>query len=683
MPRARPAARKAIHEDLGKVASSWADLEGPLLRYCLRRGVSHWLAASAPMEARRLLVDFAGLVARMSLEGPAGAQALADDVTATLRSLPADEQPSYSPWDRFFRDRVHLLRRDEAWPAERTLLQLAVEHADDSPVSRAAEAWSVAHPSGEPWLWRLHRPRRIPTSPCVRVYEAGHALQAEPVELIMAAVTPSGQVFARDTDDGLWWWNTHTGELAGHAPTAEQATEALPVGLLDEPEFSPWSGEGEGRVALPQGGSIRWAWLDLTIELGDGREVAHPGAHTNNMIGAMALDAHRAITWAWDGVIRVWSTDDGGALGELRGHTMGVWGCRSLADGQLLSWSQDSAVRLWDPGRATTVEAGEGHRGQVHAAAPLDPERLLTWGDDGRFLMWSAATGDLLGEPCEAVEALMGAEVLTGGRVVAWDAMGGTHVLHPLDARPGRVLKWSQGDVLGATQLGDERIVTWDHTGRIVVWSLDDGSAFAIQAHEAWVTSVRDLGDGTAVSTSGDKTLARWSIEDGEIIDVLAGHGDVVDGSLTLPGGWLLSWARDGELMLWDFDRARRTTLATLGRDVIDARVVDDRLVVRAGGTFARWSLPSMVRLPDVASDDPGPTAHALRKATSSARWVRGDRLVEGGYGLTLWLDAARTLRWISERNTWPLLLRDDGIMVAFAEGHLVWVKLQETSGPP
>ena len=43
-------------------------------------------------------------------------------------------------WEEFIRTKAHILRRgNDAWPSHKILLQLAMEHADDSPVTLAAE----------------------------------------------------------------------------------------------------------------------------------------------------------------------------------------------------------------------------------------------------------------------------------------------------------------------------------------------------------------------------------------------------------------------------------------------------------------------------------------------------------------------------------------------------------------
>jgi hypothetical protein len=66
---------------------------------------------------------------------PKGVEGLGEDWRATVQHVgPLDREQRL--WQAFWREREHILRRgDERWPAYKILLQLAVEHADDSPVT--------------------------------------------------------------------------------------------------------------------------------------------------------------------------------------------------------------------------------------------------------------------------------------------------------------------------------------------------------------------------------------------------------------------------------------------------------------------------------------------------------------------------------------------------------------------
>ena len=80
-------------------------------------------------------------------------------------------------WSEFASSRAHLLRHgSDEWPANKILLQLAIEHADESPLTKAAEAWGFNQVQEPITIWHravewlddgAHhgRPKGIPPRP--------------------------------------------------------------------------------------------------------------------------------------------------------------------------------------------------------------------------------------------------------------------------------------------------------------------------------------------------------------------------------------------------------------------------------------------------------------------------------------------------------------------------------------
>ena len=129
---------------LCRLADGWAGLPpGNLRQHLFRWGVRYalrWQGAAGLEAARQRLTDFAFLQAYTAeLPGSAIRGLVADYETVLARLPEGAGWQAFRLWEAFFREREHILRRgDERWPANKILLQLAVEHADDSPVTRAA-----------------------------------------------------------------------------------------------------------------------------------------------------------------------------------------------------------------------------------------------------------------------------------------------------------------------------------------------------------------------------------------------------------------------------------------------------------------------------------------------------------------------------------------------------------------
>ena len=264
---------------LCRLAAAWRTLPpGWLCLHPFRWGVRYalrWQGAAGLEAAGRRLTDFAILQAFTAELPDRAIHELVADYETLLARLPAGaEREEFRLWEAFFREREHILRRgDERWPASRNLLQLAVEHADDSPVSRAAEAWlSAGHCH---WVW-LRNPQRVagvmPPDPCLQVLE-GHANGVHG-----ALVLADGRILSWSGDNTLRLWDGSSG---------------APLAIL--------------------------------------------GEHTNEVNGALALADGRLLSWSADDNLHLRDGRSGVTTAILAGHTHWVAGARELADGRLLS----------------------------------------------------------------------------------------------------------------------------------------------------------------------------------------------------------------------------------------------------------------------------------------------------------------------------------------------------------
>ena len=195
--------------------------------YLYRYGIDHLIedGMERHQDALRLLTRFDCLMARFhALQDTPVAADLRTDWQAYLETGGVLDDEARI-WEAFFRENEHILRRGDAdWPAYKILLQLAIEHADDSPITQQAEAW-LAHPGNCDWVWLRNpcRPEHVPFNPVVQVFE-GHA------DKVNGALELSdGRILSWSDDCTLRIWDRdHSGnfvELKGHTHAVTGAKE--------------------------------------------------------------------------------------------------------------------------------------------------------------------------------------------------------------------------------------------------------------------------------------------------------------------------------------------------------------------------------------------------------------------------------------------------------------------------
>jgi hypothetical protein len=197
----------ALHQKLidaycKQCTTSWHT--GPNDGYFFENLAPHLVAASALPDAEALVTDFSWLMRKCEL---GLLDSIVQDYRLTDEPAPTEMKRRLAVWQQFFHDKAHILRRGNAeWPSHKVLLQLAVEHADDSPLTIAAEKLLAEGRCDWLWLRCVSRPKHIQKNFCLAVFE-GHT---GPIEGAMQLA--DRRVLSWANDGTLRLWATETGK---------------------------------------------------------------------------------------------------------------------------------------------------------------------------------------------------------------------------------------------------------------------------------------------------------------------------------------------------------------------------------------------------------------------------------------------------------------------------------------
>ena len=529
-----------LHERLlsayrSKCDNDWAS--GPSDGYFFENLPYHLTEAGKQNELRVLLTDFRWLMAKLA---NTDADALVADYLLLTERQPVKE------WENFFRQNLHILRRgNRHWPADRILLQLATEHADDSSLTKAADAYIAATNFELTWARDAYRAPHVKRSPCLRVLE-GHTehvagtLLVSPNRLISWAsewgshdhsprlwdlqsgellkiylghtrdisnmmLLPDGRVLSSAFDRTIRIWDAESGESL---EVIESNTYDI-VGLLPQNRLVCWSGETRAALIILD--------LDTKQVLAT---VSCPKDYVEISHGAVLLEGDRLLIW-FGKQLELWNTRSYSRTAIMPGHTSSIFRAVPLPDNRVVTTSADDTLRVWDSTSGQHHVTLTGHTDSVWGVLPLADKRLLSWSADGTLRVWTLNV----------------------------DSRG----LDQVTVFSGH----TQG-VRGALELSGGRLVSWseDHTLRF--WDLHTGRALKVlSGHKGGVSEVLLLANGRLVSKSrngfnGDYTLRLWDADTGLALATFEGHRREVEGIRLLPDGNILSWSWDHTLRIWD-----------------------------------------------------------------------------------------------------------------------------------
>lgn len=198
---------------------------------------------------------------------------------------------------------------------------------------------------------------------------------------------------------------------------------------------------------------------------------------------------------------------------RLRGSTDRYGGAHLLSAGRALAWGYDGRIGLYDRG-GQPLQSLPSHADEVWNATVSDDERFIVSTGRDRSLWISdlaTATTRRIDVGVEAVEklAFVGEThvlmtIAQDYTIATWDL--GTPSQEPIVRFHGHVTPVS-GLALGTAH---PRFASGTSDGELRIWDLKSGESRRIGAHDARVTGLHLLPDGSWLSASSDGTLRRW-----------------------------------------------------------------------------------------------------------------------------------------------------------------------------
>ncbi len=680
---------REVERKLYRLAARWDSLpHGALRDHLFRFGTDYtlsWHGEGALEAVVSRLTDYAYLNARLSALPAVTTLDLVSELERVVALGAADEAPA---WLAFLRERAHLLMRGEAaWPAHKILLQQAMEHSDDSPITRAAQGWLERGEADWLWLRRASRAAQARPNLCERVY-SGHTDRVEGA-LWVTDEEGGEQALSWSKDGTLRLWDATTGATREVMAQHTDGVDALI--LLDEARA----------VSASRDGTL------VVWELIMAEPIATLAGHTKEVLGVAALSDDRLVSWSKDKTIIVWQAQTGEALHTLTGHTRPIRGAALLSEHRLVSWGEDRSARVWDLQRYEQVALcqGQEHTKAVLGALGLRDGRLVTWSMDHTLVVWALpaetqlkrADCDLhVGEHVFTLEghsdAVIGARQLDDAHLLSWSKDGTLRLWSLEDGQQVRLFEGHKDWVDGVMAWDGARLVSWSKDATARVWARATGACLAtLTGHASWVRGATRLRAGALLTWSGDGTLRGWDLEreGAPCVAVLEGHTAGVWGAMERPDGGILSWSWDGTLRHWRWEPAQHAIAQEEGHRAFIQGVMaldaQHQVSWSSDGELLVWSLSSGALLHRMQGHTKGVTGALLWDEHTLVSWasdetlrvwdwrsgdclhtLRGhDKLIQGA----LAFDAQRLVSWSSDA-TLRVWARDTGACLHTLRGH-------------
>jgi WD40 repeat protein len=522
------------------------------------------LQAGRTEEARATITDFDFAVAKCRLNR-------SDDWANDFRMASHGEKTrDYRIWESFVKTNAHILRRgNDEWPAHKILLQLAIEHADDSPATIGAKKFLADGKCDWGWLRMEQRAEHAGISNCLAVME-GHTDWIAGVHLL-----PNDKALSWSGDGTLRLWELNNSKcitvMEGHTDLVAG------VHLLSDGNALTWSDDNTLRL---------WNFENrLCIHLMEG--------HTDNIWGVYLLPDRKALSWSSDCTLRLWDIKSGQCLAIMEGHTYSVNGCHLLPNLRVLSWSADDTLRLWDLSNGRCIAIMSGHTDYIENVHLCPAGKALSWSADDTLRLWDLSNGQCIAIMSGHTDNIVGVHLCPKGKALSWSE---DCTLRLWDIESGECIAVMKGHtkyIQSVHLLPDNKALSWSADSMLRIWDLKNGICQKVlEGHTDHIWGVHLLTGSRALSWSDDDSLRLWDLESGRCLFVMKGHTEGIQGVQLLPGDRAISWSNDKSIRLWSMKSGQCLTMMERHSSAVDGvHYLDNRLISWSDNFLYLWDL--------------------------------------------------------------------------------------------
>jgi WD40 repeat protein len=533
---------------------------------------------------------------------------LMEDYFSFNLEAPDDEIEKIAIWYSFFREKAYIFRRGtKEWPSYKILIQLAIEHAEDSPLTKGVEKWLEDGCCDWIWMRQLTRLAHTPKNSCVAKLE-GHT-----DSINGALILTDGKILSWSKDKTLKIWDNNAFRciltLEDHNTSVIGALEMMDGRILSwtenyENSLRIWNRHNgvclailkghtrsiNGALELSNGALVSWAGKDRSIYYEEEEEkelyrryivsTTHKAApdedadtdlrlwdcesghckallkgHTCAVVGALELSNKQLVTWSEDWTIRIWDLPGALCNKTLEGHRGEVIGVMEMSNGRLLSWSKDHTIRLWNIQMDKPLKTLEGHTGEIGGVFFLSGDQILSWANDPTLRLWDCETGECLKTYEGHLGSVIGALQLKDGRILSWSWDKTLRMWNRLSGICELVLSGHTQQIDGVIELNENRILSYAKNEKSFhIWDSKTGECIVVNRLMSWgFIQVLKMPNEEILSVQLDnKSLQIWETKNESTFNLNVGHNGYVSGIIALTQGRCLSWSVDGSLCLWD-----------------------------------------------------------------------------------------------------------------------------------
>lgn len=552
---------------------------------------------------------------------------LLDDFDMAIKEIPEKiHQNNIITFSDFILSKSHIVSRGSIlWPNYKIFFQLAIEYADDSPITIAAEKY--ASDGNVDWIYLRKEPRRKKPNDRLlrRVFETDEKTHD-------VFLDSNNQLYAYFSGT-INTWNMHSGKkISTKGEIIRSKLQFLRTGnLLCRNDSHDLMILDRNELTCIKKMKGHTDWICGAFELPDGDIVSHSSDHTLRHWRARIGDSsvlHKFESYprghcigadgnffVWDdSTLFWWKYPELECLREWRfGWQLTV--VKLSNNGLLIHDNSSGDSRLWENGKEEPISFKAPKVRYRFDVFRTTDGAIVQWGDipadqNEKYIhVTNPVTKEWISF-CENTdlegESLNGVFELHDGNLCSYSSDG---VLRVWDSKTGDLIVSSEknGSVFRAMQVPGNRVVFEETVGAIKIWNYFDNSVVQISDHEESEKLLAINASGAVIKQTSDKRVEIFDVNRNARVADLVGHTAEVTGLKEIDENALLTWSFDDKsIRLWNTnlveDPDPREYQAHTS-SFLHFRVNKNRLLTKSSCRVILWDLNTLLPVISVKSN--------------------------------------------------------------------------------
>lgn len=613
----------------------------------------HWIQAGRYDKAESILTNFEFAMAKCKANRLDDLLEDFDRLTEAKRQAHQQLSNNLDDWALFLRQNAHILRRSRPeWTADRIFLQLATEHAHESPVTIAAENW--LEQGWCDWIWLRTSPKKTNQRILDTVLEGSAGAINGVMTLPDNGLLSWWNAPWESGDKSICLWDTHTGKYLRLNKHSDYVTDVIRIGSdrwlswSSYPEcidfslclWSSHTGEfvaklSEHRseicdaVSLSDDKIFSWSSTQLVIwDATKGNKISSFELSNNYFTGVCVQGPGAIICWTRTTVyfVKLIDYDFGFKLESTAQRCLTSFFCMHendsvadvipLSETRILIRTKNSNLISWNHKSDSVKRISHGHDQCLQGLELINSKYAFTWSLD-LATVWDSKSLKHVSDLAEWTGAFSGISFLPGHRVMA----------HGID-NVFRVWSLDTGEIIckipqpksvrcNFKVFNGETLIIWSDNSQIYVVDLQTNSVRNLEGIKISIGDIFLLRSGDMIalpkrvysfdgsSRPSSCTLHLLHRETGQTLSILAGHTKPINGIEELSDGKILSWSDDRTIRIWNLSES--VTIKSTFDPFVGAQVVCNDYIATwtEDGGFYLFSIDGVGEpLPLIGHDD-------------------------------------------------------------------------------